>query len=106
MKWLAAMVLGVALITPAQADDRVKVCIAIGDTAEVVMKGRQAGMPLSQMLGFVPDGALGPVMREMILMAYSDYTQMHGERLRQMKVDRFRDQWLAACLQNARGDLM
>ena len=106
MKWLAAMVLGAALIAPAQADDRVELCIVIGAAAENVMKARQAGVSLSNMMGLVPDNNVGPIIREMVLMAYSDYTQMHGQQMRQLKIDRFRDTWQSACLQNIRGEWM
>ena len=106
MKWLAAMALGVALIAPAQADDKVEICITVGDAAAAIMQLRQKGMPLATMIATIPDNQIGPIIREMILEAYADYPQMHTSEMRQLYVNQFRDDWLADCLQEIRGDLM
>lgn len=46
-------------------------CADLGNTAEGIMTARQSGVPISQMMEIIPtDENLGPIIRELTLMAY------------------------------------
>ena len=56
----------------AQENTQSAICPIIGELAETVMRNRQNGVSLSEMMGVAnnADGVLQPVIREMVLEAY------------------------------------
>jgi len=72
---VAALILGIRMAPMAEAADMEKseLCPVVGDTAELIMKARQAGMPMSQLMGLVSESAEGATQRvnsAMVLAAY------------------------------------
>ena len=70
----AALIAGSMSATAEEAAmEKSELCPVIGDTAEMIMKARQAGMPMSQLMGLVSESMEGSMQRAssaMVLAAY------------------------------------
>lgn len=103
MKKLLIVVLALGLITSAahaqESDDEVVTCEDYGELAGLIMRSRQAGVPLAQMMAIVRDD---PVMREAALMAY-ETPRYNTDSIRQREIADFRDSWTVICYR-ARGN--
>lgn len=72
-----------------------EMCAAFATYAEVVMKARQSGVPLGQMLETI-DGE--PLLRSLVMVAY-DQPRFSTESYQQEAIDVFRDNVHLGCLQ-------
>lgn len=85
------------LAAPATAQEMTpdELCATFATYAEVVMKARQGGVPLGQMLDTI-DGE--PVLRALLMVAY-DQPRFSTESYQQDAISTFRDEVHLGCLQ-------
>lgn len=90
MKIIVAFLLTAALSSPAYATD----CKELGDLAHVIMKYRQKGGELSNLIEKI--GSDSAAIRTMILDAFSQ-PRYHSETVQQTAAVDFRNRYEAAC---------
>ena len=85
------------LAAPATAQEMTpdELCATFATYAEVVMKARQGGVPLGQMLDTI-NGE--PLLRNLVMVAY-DQPRFSTETYQQEAIDVFRDNVHLGCLQ-------
>ncbi len=75
-----------------------EVCSLNAELAEVIMRARQAGVPMSQIMdAFGGDG--NQIARAMTLAAYDSF-RYHTENSKRRAVEDFRDEWYLKCVRD------
>lgn len=85
------------------AQDKLAVCNSISSLAETIMKQRQNGAPMSEMMRIAGEagGALGKVGEELVIMAY-EKPRYRTENYQQRAIEDFRDSAHLECVKQAR----
>ena len=97
MKKIIIITAALLAASAAQAFDYDKFCTAHGEMAEVIMKNRQAGTALSEMLTVAKDDDL---IRSVVMMAYKQPRMRMPENQTEMVVN-FRSERELACFKTA-----
>lgn len=85
------------------AQDKLAACNSISSLAETIMKQRQNGAPMSEMMRIAGEagGAIGKVGEELVIMAY-DKPRYTTENYQQRVIEDFRDSAHLECVKQAR----
>ena len=92
---LAVLIL-IAAIVPAQADQRLSNCGYISDMARAVMMARQAGMTARELREMETD--FPDLIERLIISAWSEYDRMADPEWQEFVIDEFADEWYVVCL--------
>lgn len=77
-------------------------CAALGTLAASIMKGRQSGVPMSNMMAIArKNEQIGSLVSAMVIAAY-ETPQFSGEKYRQRKVVEFQNDVMLECYKSIR----
>lgn len=88
---------------PTFADDWKESCALQGNLAATIMKNRQHGIPMSQMMEVDTDPKIKDFMDALIIMAYES-PRFSTEEMQKRSVDDFRDRAYLSCAKHMRSD--
>lgn len=79
IKLLSSIIGLTMMISPVQAQEqRHQLCPSMGRLADSIMKGRQEGLAMSDMMGLAGESEVSSLVRKMVIMAFEE-PRYHSE---------------------------
>jgi hypothetical protein len=79
-----------------------KLCDLTSETAEIVMRKRQAGVSMKKMMEVTANEALGSIAESLVITAY-DSPRYHTKEMQEWSIEEFRDEAYLLCVKEKLG---